>query len=79
MGRGLTTSYVYTEALPENVISARLKYRQGSGNWQEAVDTIFPFEFTTQIDEDKGDFEFIFEVENAKQIIQKSDVYTLKF
>ncbi len=78
MGRGLTTSYVYTEALPEDVISARLKYRQGSGNWQEAVDTIFPFEFTTQIEEEKGDFEFILEVENAKQKILRSDTVTLE-
>jgi hypothetical protein len=78
MGRGLTTSYIYTEAFPENIISARLKYRQTKGEWQEAIDMIFPFEFTTQIDEDAGDFEFIFEVENAQQIIQKSDLLKLK-
>jgi hypothetical protein len=78
MGRGLTTSYVYTEALPEEVISAKLKYRQGKGDWKEAIDNIFPFEFTTQIDEDEGDFEFIFEVENADQKVQKSDTITLE-
>lgn len=79
LGRGLTTSYVYTDALPENVISAKLRYRQGDEDWQEAVDAIYPYEFTTQIDEDKGHFEFVFEVEDSDQKIQKSNVLSLAF
>ncbi len=78
MGKGLTTSYVYTDALPENVIVATLKYRQEGDQWQELKDEIFPFEFTTPIDEDQGDFEFIFEIENAEQKIQESEKITLK-
>jgi len=78
MGRGLTTSYVYTDALPENVITARLKYRQTGEDWKEAVDAIYPYEFTTQIDEEKGNFEFIFEVENANQKVLKSKILTLE-
>ena len=79
MGKGLTTSFVYTDALPENVITATLKYRQTGDPWQELTDEIFPFEFTTPIDESKGEFEFIFEIENAQQEIQKSETITLKF
>jgi hypothetical protein len=37
-GRGLTSAFVYTEALPENVIAAKLRWRQGNGAWQELTD-----------------------------------------
>jgi hypothetical protein len=79
IGKGLTTSFVYTDALPENVIKATFKYRQGDGHWLEMTDGIFPYEFTTQIDESKGDFKCVMEIENAYQEIQKSEVVTLQF
>ncbi len=79
MGKGLTSSFVYTDALPENVISAKLKYRQGNGPWQEKTDAIFPYEFSSDIDESKGDFQCIFEVETAEQQVQRSEIITLKF
>ncbi len=79
MGKGLTSSYVYTDALPENVISAKLKYRQGNDPWKEKTDAIFPYEFSSDIDESKGDFQCVFEVETAKQKIQKSETITLRF
>jgi hypothetical protein len=34
LGRGLTSAFVYTEALPESAISARLRWRQGGGPWK---------------------------------------------
>jgi len=72
MGRGLTTAFIYTDALPEDVISARLYYRQGGGDWQESVDAIFPYEFRVDIDEDGGDFQCTLEVETTEQAIQGS-------
>jgi hypothetical protein len=33
MGKGLTNAFIYTEAMPENVITSKLRYRQGGGEW----------------------------------------------
>lgn len=79
MGRGLTSAFVYTDALPENVIKARLKYRQGTDIWREAEDTVFPFEFSVWIDEDKGAFDYSFEIENLSQAWSSSGTNALSF
>jgi hypothetical protein len=78
MGKGLTTAFIYTEAPPEEVISAKLRYRQGGGAWTEKSDEIFPFEFSFDYDESKPPLEFQFEVENVDQQIQKSQILTIK-
>jgi hypothetical protein len=78
MGKGLTTAYIYTEAPSEGAISAKLRYRQGDGAWQEKSDEIFPFEFSLDYDESKPPLEFEFEVENIDQKIQKSQVLSIK-
>ena len=67
MGRGLTNAFVYTEALPESVIAARLRYRQGNGEWKTLQDEIFPFEFSVWLDEQAGDFEGVMEVETRQR------------
>lgn len=69
MGKGLTSAFVYTDALPEKVIFAEFRYRQGNGEWKEVRDEIFPYELSTHIDESIGDFECIVEIENAEQEI----------
>ena len=71
-GRGLTSAFVYTDATPENVICAKLRWRQGQGPWREATDEIFPYEFSPELDETEGDFECIFEMENAQQIVERT-------
>jgi len=76
-GRGLTTAYIYTEALPENVIAARLRWRQGDGPWQEMTDEIYPYEFSPELREDAGDFACVFEVEDARQRQLRSPIITL--
>jgi hypothetical protein len=76
-GRGFTSGFIYTEALPENVISARLRWRQGDGAWQEMNDDIYPYEFSPELRDDAGNFECVFEIEDARQKIQRSPVITL--
>ena len=79
MGRGLTNAFVYTDALPEDVIIARLHYRQGNADWEVMEDEVFPFEFSVWLDEDAGDFEFIFEVETIEQRWERSPRSVLAF
>ncbi|HEY3900710.1 MAG TPA: hypothetical protein VGM54_19025 [Chthoniobacter sp.] len=76
-GRGLTTAYVYTEALPENVIAARLRWRQGDGPWQQMTDDIYPYEFSPELRDDAGDFVAVLEVEDAQQNTLRSPAMTL--
>lgn len=79
IGKGLTTSYIYTDALPADVISAMLHYRQGDGLWQTLTDSIYPYEFSVEIDEEAGDFQFVFEIENALQEKQRSEQISLQY
>ena len=53
-GRGLTSAFVYTEAKPQHVIAARLRWRQGDGEWREETDAIFPYEFSPALRDDGG-------------------------
>ena len=78
MGRGLTSAFVYTEALPENVISAQLRYRQGNGEWKSLRDEIFPFEFSVWLDDNAGAFEGVMEVETRHLEKQESPTIFLK-
>lgn len=77
-GRGLTSAFVYTEAPPENVIAARLRWRQGNGVWHELIDKIYPYEFSTDLAENAGDFQCVFEVQNSSQQVQQSRPIQLK-
>jgi hypothetical protein len=78
MGKGLTNAFVYTDTLPEDVISAKFRYRQGNDEWKEIKDEIFPYELSTWINEKAGNFECILEIENTNQQIQKSHIVRLK-
>lgn len=75
-GKGLDTAFVYTEALPENVISARLRWKQGDDDWHELQDDIYPYEFSPAIDGTK-DFTCVLEVEDRSQKVLQSPVITL--
>ncbi len=75
-GRGLTSAFVYTEALPERVIAARLRWKQGNGEWQEISDSIYPYEFSPVLD-DEGDFACVLEIEDARQKILRSPLLIL--
>jgi hypothetical protein len=75
-GRGMTTAYVYTAALPENVIAARLLWRQGDGDWQEQIDAIYPYEFSPALN-DAGGFACVLEVEDAEQRMLRSPLIVL--
>ncbi|MCX7008596.1 MAG: hypothetical protein NTY53_15315 [Kiritimatiellaeota bacterium] len=77
-GRGLTSAFVYADASAANTIAAKLRWRQGAGAWHELTDEIFPYEFSPELDETAGDFECVFEIENAKQEIQPSAPIVLK-
>lgn len=76
-GRGLTSAFVYSEAPPSHVIAARLRWRQGGGDWQERVDTIFPYEFSTELGDNGGDFQCVLEIENERQQLERSPLITL--
>jgi hypothetical protein len=77
MGPGLTNAFVYTDALPEDVITARIKWRQGEGEWQTLEDITFPFEFSVWLDEAKGEFQSEMEVETTDLEVKKSPVLSL--
>ena len=76
-GRDMTSAFVYTDALPENVISARLRWRQGGGDWRELPDEIYPYEFSPRLEDDGGDFFCVLEIENDRQQILSSPVIAL--
>jgi hypothetical protein len=78
-GRGLTSAFVYTEALPEHVIAARLRWRQGGGAWRVANDDIYPYEFSPDLRDDGGDFECIFDVEYTQQQVKSSPPIVLSW
>lgn len=61
MGTGLTSAFVYTEALPESVNRVKFRYRQGVEEWTTVEDAIFPFELSVWIDEAAGNFECVVE------------------
>ena len=77
MGPGLTNAFVYTDALPEDVITARLKWRQGEGEWKTLEDGTFPFEFSIWLDEAKGDFQCEMEVETTGLEMKKAPALSL--
>jgi len=76
-GRGLTSAFVYTDAPPEQVIAARLSWRQGGGPWREQIDEIYPYEFSPELADDGGDCEFVLDVETARQELQRAAVLRL--
>ena len=76
-GRELTSAFIYTEALPEHVIAARLLWRQGEGVWQQITDNIYPYEFSPELHDDAGAFQCVFEVEDNQQRVQRSSLITL--
>jgi hypothetical protein len=78
MGRGLTSAFVYTDALPENVITAQLRWRQGNGEWKILQDDVFPFEFSVWLDEQAGDFEAVMELETTRLEKQESGCMVLR-
>jgi len=78
-GRGLTSAFIYAEALPEDVIAARLLWRQGDGPWQELTDDIYPYEFSPELRDDAGDFACVLEIEDARQKALRSPVISLAF
>jgi hypothetical protein len=77
LGRGLTNAFVYTDALPENIISTKLRYRNAGGEWKEKPDAIFPYEFSIPFEEETASMEFEFEVETVAGRIEKSKTFTL--
>ena len=76
-GRGLTSAFVYSEALPEQVIGARLVWRQGEGAWQSITDQLYPYEFSPELRDDGGDFYCVFEIEDSEQRVLRSPLLTL--
>ena len=76
-GRELTSAFIYTEALPEDVITARLRWRQGDGTWQKMEDDVYPYEFSPEIRDEAGNFEALFEIEDVNQQWHRSPVITL--
>lgn len=77
-GKDLTSAFVYAEAKPENVIAARLWWRQGRQPWQQITDAIYPYEFSPELADDASDFHCFFEVENSQGQLQRSELVTLQ-
>lgn len=77
LGKDLTSAYVYTEAVPEDVIAARLYWRQGAQAWQCQTDNIFPYEFSPALCDDGGDLCCVIEIEDAQQRLIRSPMLLL--
>ncbi len=75
-GRGITNAFVYTEALPENVIAARLRWLGPGGEWHELLDDIYPYEFSPPVADDGG-FAGVLEIEGADGKVVPSPVIAL--
>lgn len=75
-GRGLTSVYIYADTPSESVITAKLWWRQGTGEWRETTDEIYPFEFS--FDVDHNNVEAVFEIENIRGEIERSKPIVLK-
>ncbi len=50
MGKGLTTAYIYSDALEKDVIGATIRYKKDE-KWIIEQDNIYPFEFTIEVDD----------------------------
>lgn len=72
-----TGAFIYTEALPEKVISARLRWKQGDGEWREKIDAIYPYEFSPLLKQNGGPLVCVLEVERENQQVQTSPVIVL--
>jgi hypothetical protein len=68
---------VFTDALPENVIAATLRYRQGNDAWREVTDEIFPYEFSPEFRAGGGPLQLQLSIEDARQQIQRAPVITI--
>ncbi|MDR0352345.1 MAG: hypothetical protein LBI02_02965 [Opitutaceae bacterium] len=58
-----TTAYIYTTTLPENAISARLRWKQNDGPWREMTDDIYPYEFSPVLADDTTHLACMLEIE----------------
>lgn len=76
-GSELSNAFVYTEALPDNIISARLHYRFNGGKWITQDDAIFPYEFSIPVKSNISSVEFMFEAEITNGTVEKSDIIKL--
>jgi hypothetical protein len=76
-GHGLTSAFVYAEAQPEEVITARLHWRQGNAAWQEMQDDIYPYEFSPELKGAGTPFSCLFEIQDQNQKWHRSPVITL--
>ena len=70
MGRDLAEAYVYTDALPENITKAKLRYNVGGG-WLELEDLLFPYEFSISVSHTNPVFqgEFIGTLTNGQEVL----------
>lgn len=78
-GRGLTSAFVYTEALPERVIAARLWWRQGDGSWNVVVDEVYPYEFSPDLNNEVGPFVCVMEIKDDQRRLVRSQPIALSF
>jgi hypothetical protein len=77
MGKGLTTAYIYSDALEKDVIEATIRYKK-EGKWIAEHDNIYPFEFTIEVDDSVETFDFEYSIENYDQEIERSGKMALK-
>jgi len=73
----MTSAYVYLKQTYQDLKSARLNYKDGSG-WKSVEDAKYPYEFTVERpDDDKPDFEFFIEAVKLDGTVEKSETAVL--
>jgi len=78
LGDKRISAHIYTDALPSDTISARLKYRIDNGEWRELEDAIFPYEYTLKLPENSASVEAVLIHENADGTFKESSPFILK-
>lgn len=66
LGKGLTHAYVYSGAQASDTQTSKIRFRQGeNAAWQEKADAIFPYEYSVDLTDGAGDFEYYYSITTA--------------
>ncbi len=70
-------AYIYSNAVLDTFKGARLKYRLGNGDWQTAVDDVYPFEFSVHLPDPTAKLQYVFIGEEADGTEIESEAFEL--
>jgi hypothetical protein len=68
-----TDAYIYSDVSSTKVRKAILRYKIGNGDWEEKIDSIYPFEFSIHLTDHKQKltFKWVSEAQDGKMTESK--------